>query len=280
MAIADFLDILPRLNRGLTINVRFNSPVGFEFTQELSVFDVFPARLLHGWLIDPQDEALADAIGKLSYNQLMDELVRTEPIESVDMEPSAPPLEAFNEPEEEDVEMESEVTLRIGELRPAVMQFLDDSATHITVYGLAVLHDTMRDGEIAVMFRNSHFYVIKKHQAKLYTLVTDEGYLKKDDNVWEQLMDISGESVFCDGQFRTAQERAARLAQERQQRQQQQAQQAPQPPQPRQPPQPAPTRSASRPCSNSGRPSRLPSYPPRSAVPGGGSRPKDSCVIQ
>lgn len=112
-AVADFLDLLPKLNRGMDINVRFNSPTSFEFTRELGVFDIFPAvRLWHGWLVDPQDVRLASALGTLSYNQVSDELVRTAtpppalPPEELDVPesdldalvhtPSAPPIEAFD----------------------------------------------------------------------------------------------------------------------------------------------------------------------------------------
>lgn len=114
-AVADFIDLLPRLNRGMHVNVRFTGPTAFEFTRELSVFDIFPGvRLLHGWLVDPQDLRLADALGSLSYNQVIDELVRTantppapppepDPVEQSagDLDalvhvPSAPPPEAFD----------------------------------------------------------------------------------------------------------------------------------------------------------------------------------------
>lgn len=152
--------------------------------------------------MDPEDSTLAAAVGSLSYNQLQDELVRTEPLASdPDAGPSAPPLEAFLEPAQPDTESDTTITVR--HLRPAVMEFLDNSATQLTIYGLAVLHDTMKEGETGVLFRNSHFYVLRKQGGKLYTLVTDEGYLKKQDKVWEQLMDISGESEFCDALFRT-----------------------------------------------------------------------------
>lgn len=101
-ALEDFLDLLPTLNRGMDVNVRFTGTTAFEFTRELSVFDVLRTRLLHGWLVDPQDVRLSVAIGNLSYNQLLDELVRTEDTGGLveNAAPSAPPAEALAPPPE------------------------------------------------------------------------------------------------------------------------------------------------------------------------------------
>ena len=52
--IADALSVLPKLGRGLDVNVKFTSVTGFEYTDELSVFDMLGVNLLHGWLYDPQ----------------------------------------------------------------------------------------------------------------------------------------------------------------------------------------------------------------------------------
>lgn len=244
-AVADFLDLLPRLNCGMDINVRFNGPSSFEFTRELGVFDIFPAvRLLHGWLVDPQDVRLADALGTLTYNQIIDELVRTAtpppppppeepPVpdgEENDLvhTPSAPPLEAFDvypnpDPEQalpNDVPVhsgpagaglpeESQHTTAIREIRPFVMDFLESNPTQLTVYGLTELHSVLTEGERAILFRNSHFYVMQKHASELYTLVTDVGYLNELNTVWEKLSDINGDSTFYNGNFQRITETGA-----------------------------------------------------------------------
>lgn len=274
-AVADFLDLLPRLNRGMHINVRFNAPTSFEFTRELGVFDIFPAvTLLHGWLVDPQDRRLASALGTLSYNQVIDELVRTatplsdsltetqyvshthqqhqqqqqqqqqqeqqqqqqdeEEANALVHTPSAPPIEAFDlfahddpdrsSPTESSAtdfspdeipntgplsisqplplpQEESQRTLAIREVRPIVMDFLESNPTQLTVYGLTELHAALAEGERAILFRNSHFYVILKHGGELFTLVTDVGYLNELNTVWEKLSDINGDSTFYNGSF-------------------------------------------------------------------------------
>lgn len=218
-AVSDFLDLLPCLTKGMDINVRFSQPTAFEFTRELSVFDIFPnVRLLHGWLVDPQDRLLAEALGTLSYNQVIDELVRTTspapppeaaaPIAALDdaqpFEPSAPPVEAFEPTDEPEPPLhpdESAYTARIRDIRPFVMDFLQNNPTQLTVYGLAELHHVLREGETAILFRNSHFHVLKKFKGELFTLVTDVGYLNELDAVWEKLGDINGDSTFYTGAF-------------------------------------------------------------------------------
>lgn len=237
-AVNDFLDLLPHLNRGMDVNVRFSSPVSFEFTRELSVFDVFPTiRLVHGWLVDPQDVRLTVALGNLSYNQLVDQLVHTAEVqedEIMDAEPSAPPPEAFEDrlasnpalicdyealrdhhdyvsncfhaeatpASEEITPRESPETEHIREMRPLIAEFLESNPTQLTVYGLHVLHETLREEETAVLFRNSHFHVIRKHEKEIYTLVTDVGFLNELNTVWEKLSDITGDSAFFTGDFR------------------------------------------------------------------------------
>lgn len=211
-AVNDFLDLLPCLNTGMMVNPRFSGPMDFEFTRELSVFDVFPnLRLVHGWLVDPQDTRLMVTLGNLSYNQVLDELVRTAESYSHDGEaaaPSAPPPEAFETEEStlpaEECQItaeESSATMNIRELRPLVIDFLESNSTQLTVYGLTELHSALREDEIAILFRNSHFYVIRKHQSEIYTLVTDEGFLRELNTVWEKLTDVNGDSTFYNAAF-------------------------------------------------------------------------------
>lgn len=385
-AVNDFIDLLPSLNTGMDVNVRFNSPLSFEFTREVSIFDVFPnVRLVHGWLVDPQDTTLMVALARLSYNQLVDELVRTAPPTQVvdwdNVTPEAPPADEFSaggsanddgaaivnggvnnggvvppppyvdhnplafggingqherapdygehhhpypNPHAHDEQQvqenqahdyyntatsqtptsttspshpmsgslaqpppptdnsdtivssindlsltttpagddqtsnhlyinpylystpsssqsppapspapahingddtvqrnskESAETEMIRELRPQVVDFIESNPTQLTVYGLLELHQTLVDGEVAVLFRNSHFYVLRKRRNEIFTLVTDEGYLNELNTVWEKLSDVTGDSTFYNGTF--AQVRADGTVVRQQQQQQQ-----------------------------------------------------------
>jgi hypothetical protein len=85
--IADALAVLPKLGRGLDVNVRFQKVSDFEYTDELSVLDMLGVNLVHGWLCDPQDTHTASVIKDMSYNQLMSVLVDADDVEH----PSPPP---------------------------------------------------------------------------------------------------------------------------------------------------------------------------------------------
>ncbi|XP_043716699.1 ubiquitin carboxyl-terminal hydrolase MINDY-1-like isoform X2 [Telopea speciosissima] len=76
--IADAIDLLPRLATGIDVNIQFRRIDDFEFTRECAIFDLLDIPLYHGWIVDPQDYATANAIGFKSYNTLMGELVALE----------------------------------------------------------------------------------------------------------------------------------------------------------------------------------------------------------
>lgn len=71
----DAISILPKLQTGLDVNVRFTSIADFEYTPELIVFDLLQIPLYHGWLLDPESVEVASAVGTCSYNQLVDKII-------------------------------------------------------------------------------------------------------------------------------------------------------------------------------------------------------------
>ena len=82
-------------------------------------------------------------------------------------------------------------------------QFLDESASQLTYHGICELNAVIKEGELAVFFRNNHFSTIVKMGGVLYLLVTDQGYLHQGDVVWESLDSVQGDTVFVDQQFNT-----------------------------------------------------------------------------
>lgn len=52
--VADAIGILSKLTTGIDVNVRFHDVKGFEFTDEIAIFDLLDISLVHGWLVDPQ----------------------------------------------------------------------------------------------------------------------------------------------------------------------------------------------------------------------------------
>nr|CAJ20265.1 hypothetical protein TgIa.0100 [Toxoplasma gondii RH] len=60
----------------------------------------------------------------------------------------------------------------------------------------------------AVLFRNNHFLTVVRHGSSLYGLATDSSFLHAGgDAVWERMVDVWGDNVYCDEQFRDESER-------------------------------------------------------------------------
>lgn len=99
---SDAMAVLPKLSTGLDVNVRFTGVSDFEYTPECIVFDLLDIPLYHGWLVDPQvrqqknaityasvhsskqqykcfilfqSPEVVSAVGKLSYNQLVEKII-------------------------------------------------------------------------------------------------------------------------------------------------------------------------------------------------------------
>ncbi|NWI40801.1 MINY1 hydrolase, partial [Picathartes gymnocephalus] len=171
--ISDTMTVLPKLSTGLDVNVRFTGVSDFEYTPECIVFDLLNIPLYHGWLVDPQSPEQVQAVGKLSYNQLVEKIITCK--------------------QASDSSLVSEGLV--------AEQFLESTASQLTFHGLCELTARAREGELGVFFRNNHFSTIIKHQGHLYLLVTDQGFLQEEGVVWESLHSVDGDSCFCDTDF-------------------------------------------------------------------------------
>ncbi|XP_026874745.2 ubiquitin carboxyl-terminal hydrolase MINDY-1 [Electrophorus electricus] len=170
----DAMAVLPKLSTGLDVNIHFTGVTDFEYTPECIVFDLLDIPLYHGWLVDPQSPEVVSAVGKLSYNQLVEKIIEYK---------------------------HSEDSSQVSEGLVAE-QFLESTATQLSYHGLCELNTTAREGELSVFFRNNHFSTMIKHKGHLYLLVTDQGFLNEDSVVWESLHNVEGDCNFCDSEFR------------------------------------------------------------------------------
>ncbi|XP_041876894.1 ubiquitin carboxyl-terminal hydrolase MINDY-1 [Corvus kubaryi] len=171
--INDTMTVLPKLSTGLDVNVRFTGVSDFEYTPECIVFDLLNIPLYHGWLVDPQSPEQVQAVGKLSYNQLVEKIITCK--------------------QASDSSLVSEGLV--------AEQFLESTASQLTFHGLCELTARAREGELGVFFRNNHFSTMIKHKGHLYLLVTDQGFLQEEGVVWESLHSVDGDSCFCDTEF-------------------------------------------------------------------------------
>ncbi|XP_022737098.1 ubiquitin carboxyl-terminal hydrolase MINDY-2-like isoform X1 [Durio zibethinus] len=92
-----------------------------------------------------------------------------------------------------------EITPRQGEL---IGNFLKNSASQLTFYGLFCLQDGLKERELCVFFRNNHFSTMFKYDGELYLLATDQGYLNQPDLVWEKLNEVNGDTLFMTCNFK------------------------------------------------------------------------------
>lgn len=171
--IADAIDVFPNLQTGLDVNVKFDTVRSFEYTPELAVFDILKIPLYHGWLVDPQDTAANEVLGNLSYNQAVEKAISHTTSENHD-------------------------EIQLGLI---VQQFLETTASQITYHGIVSLQNEMQPGSLAVLFRNNHFSTIHRHNDELFMLITDLGFVKESNVVWESLTSVQGDSQFVDGKF-------------------------------------------------------------------------------
>ncbi|XP_077115744.1 ubiquitin carboxyl-terminal hydrolase MINDY-1 [Ranitomeya variabilis] len=173
----DAMTVLSKLSTGLDVNVRFTGVSDFEYTPECIVFDLLSIPLYHGWLVDPQSSEAVQAVGKLSYNQLVEKIITCK--------------------HSSDPNLVTEGLL--------AEQFLESSAAQLTYHGLCELMATVKEGELSVFFRNNHFSTLIKHKGHLYLLVTDQGFLQEEKVIWESLHNVEGDSCFCDSDFHLTQ---------------------------------------------------------------------------
>ncbi len=184
----DILTILPKLAKGLDLNVCFHGVNKFEFTQEISIFDTLQIPLLHGWLYDIHIEELNNIINDKSYNHLIYKLVDYKTL-----------LERLNnQSQQENTSIDSILTTLSIEEQQLYHQgiiidnFLNESASQLTEVGLVKLYEFMNDRQLAVFFRNNHFSTIFSYNGQLFSLVTDLGYYDQEAIVWELLMNVNG----------------------------------------------------------------------------------------
>ncbi|NWR41835.1 MINY1 hydrolase, partial [Regulus satrapa] len=198
--ISDTMTVLPKLSTGLDVNVRFTGVSDFEYTPECIVFDLLNIPLYHGWLVDPQSPEQVQAVGKLSYNQLVEKIITCKQASDSSLVsegnapvPSPVPGGTAGPPQP--------CHLRAVPAGLVAEQFLESTASQLTFHGLCELTARAREGELGVFFRNNHFSTMIKHKGHLYLLVTDQGFLQEDGVVWESLHSVDGDSCFCDTEF-------------------------------------------------------------------------------
>ncbi|KAI1754700.1 hypothetical protein F4782DRAFT_538813 [Xylaria castorea] len=166
-------------------------PGTFEKTRDMELYATFKIPLIHGWL-PPKNDPVYDALERraTSYDDAQNLLFHEEELE----------VKFSNSPtgltDDEQQLYQDIVTIK---------SFLFTTATQLTPSGLDVVTQSIKPGEVSILFRNDHFSTLYRHPQthQLFTLVTDAGYSTHDEVVWESLADVRGERTeFFSGDFR------------------------------------------------------------------------------
>ncbi|POS83907.1 hypothetical protein EPUL_004748 [Erysiphe pulchra] len=167
-----------------------SSMVGFfEKTREVHLYSTFRVPLIHGWLPQPDSPEYAALLRSAkTYEDAQNILLMQENLETK--------LSGKGLNLEEKILLEDISTIRA---------FFDTYATQLTPFGLESIRTSLSPGDFAILFRNNHFSTLYRHPKtlKLLQLVTDIGYAKDNEVIWESLIDVTGEyTKFYSGDFR------------------------------------------------------------------------------
>jgi hypothetical protein len=173
----EFFSHVPTFQYGMDVNPSFTSGIdGYEWTAQLSSFDLLRVKLVHGWLIDPDSQSeVYNAVGGECYNALVERIIQSRDdaaeLETVHRQLAAdtvastslPPVEGSEEQRRDGLRVRArELAARVA--RGALIEdFMNASSHQLTDYGLRALHDGIREGELVVFFRNNHFGTLTKH---------------------------------------------------------------------------------------------------------------------
>ncbi|KAI0203042.1 hypothetical protein F4808DRAFT_418865 [Astrocystis sublimbata] len=166
-------------------------PGTFEKTRDMELYSTFKVPLIHGWL-PPKQDPVYDALNRraTSYDDAQNLLFLEEELEAK-FSNSSTGLTS------DEQQLYGDITL--------IKSFLLATATQLTPSGLDVVTESIKPGEVSILFRNDHFSTLYRHPQtrQLFTLVTDAGFYTHDEVVWESLADVRGERTeFFSGDFR------------------------------------------------------------------------------
>lgn len=237
----DVISNMHKLTTGVDVNPKFSSIRGFEYTNEIAIFDLFDISLIHGWIVDPKESA-SEVMNKMSYNEVIGKLISNlgtghsteSPLIDLDTVvedtsqklpiPQSLKCDLVFEDGKIQLQFESVEWQKTGPSKPPppeeqpptsstseqkqkkqweiVRDWMDRNSSQLSVYGLMQLMHHLPEGELAVFFRNNHFSTIFKLNRSLYLLVTDQGYLAETELVWERLESVNNDNQFYTGTFK------------------------------------------------------------------------------
>jgi hypothetical protein len=199
--VSELYAFLKALHTGMNVNPRFieetngrshaprSAPGGFESTKEMRLYSTFGIPLVHGWL---------PVLESPDYRSFARSAATYEDAQNIQ----------FHEEELEERLDTTGLSAREQDMFEdlhSIKNFLQVWPTQLTDYGLQILHEHLKPGSFAILFRNDHFSTLYKEPKanQLMTLVTDQGYATHEEIIWESLLDVNGQSAeLFSGDFR------------------------------------------------------------------------------
>ena len=218
--VADLYSFLVTLHTGMNVNPRFVQPRfnealsnfagldhdqsiegighlgGFEETREMRLYSSFAIPLVHGWL------PMTDSSPYQAFERIAQTYEETQNVQ-------------FREEELEQKMQEGSLTAEEQAFfldLTTIKDFMNSWPTQLTDHGLRLIKQTLKPGQVSILFRNDHFSTLYKEpkSGQLMTLVTDAGYATHDEIIWENLVDINGmSSELFSGDFKSVSHNAA-----------------------------------------------------------------------
>jgi hypothetical protein len=179
-AVNHAISLLPRLDEGLHVNVKFSSIDAFEPSPELDIFNLLQIQLYHCWLPSEEDPAFPYLVSS-DFDRLQVSLAEYDSLKSQLESGTISELTVAQE-------------TMAGEAQ-TVERWFELNSGQITAEGLFALAERIHEDELSVLFRNNHFSTITKHRGSLYLLITDEGF-HGTAAVWESFNQLDGDALF------------------------------------------------------------------------------------
>lgn len=154
---------------------------------------------LQGWLPDPTSPACS-LVKFSSYNHLAEKIFKARDLSvRLDAGQKVEPVASSSSEVDAQVELTEQDRLDAEHGR-LIEQWMKETSSQLTFYGLTKLHEELQEGQLYVFFRNNHFSTLLMREASLWLLVTDQGFTKQAA-VWEKLDTVDGDSVFVTSSF-------------------------------------------------------------------------------
>lgn len=183
---------------GCSINPIFSSCNEFkEYPEFLKLLKI---QMYHGMLPDPTTSSF-DIVSNYDYESLE--------MKILDLESTTYLLNKNRENSEnntntDDQTPSKETNLQLCNEDKKILAYLKNFHSkiqrQITDIGIEAIDGAMKNGDVVIFFRSSHFSVLVKHMNRIFSLITDESY-NGSNCVWETLPNENGDSKYFDQDF-------------------------------------------------------------------------------